>query len=129
MEVEYRGITKISHNLFEYCLNEVGGSTNKRLWQSSYNRYVIYDYEPLCSGGFVLNLEVCFPTNSHMKFFEQLYNKMAGDINYLEKCLEESLVKKDIISINESKHKIDRVWRLNLSGLREQDGKNSSRKE
>jgi len=129
MEVKYNGITKISYNLFEYCLKEVGGSINNKVWQSSYNSYVAYDYEPFCSEGFVLNLEVYFPTDSHMEFFEQLYNKMAEDINYLERCLEESSVNEDTIFVDESEHRIDKVWRLDLSELREQDEKNSNRKE
>lgn len=129
MEVKYNGLTRISCNLFEYCLKESGGSICKKFWQSSYNSYVIYDYEPFCSEGFTLNLEVSFPTDSHMEFFEQLYNGMAKDINHLERCLEESSVKEDTIFVDESEHKIDKVWRLDLSKLREKDEKNSNRKE
>lgn len=131
MEVKYNGITKISCNLFEYCLKEVGGSINNKVWQSSYNSYVAYDYEPFCSDGFVLNLEVIFPTDSHMEFFEQLYNKMAKDINHLEKCFEESysLNKEETIFSDDSYHKVDRVWRLDLSELRENKEKDNSKKE
>ena len=103
MEIKYNGITKISYNLFEYCVREVNGNINEKIWQSLYNSYITYDYEPTCLDGLVLNLDVSFPTDFHRLFFEQLYKGIAGNVNYLEKCLKVSSLENDFFKGEDAK--------------------------
>lgn len=56
-------------------------------WQSKYNRYIIYDYEPPCSGGFEINAYVKNEDCNKAQFVEYLYNKRKEKINKLNEIL------------------------------------------
>lgn len=56
-------------------------------WQSQYNSYVVYDYEPLCTEGFEINAYIEGKSSSTIKFIEYLYNRRIEKINKLDAIL------------------------------------------
>lgn len=56
-------------------------------WQSMYNKYVIYNYEPHCPVGFIINAYVSGEDIYKPKFIEYLYNERIKRINKLNAIL------------------------------------------
>lgn len=54
-------------------------------WQSKYNSYVVYDYEPTCTEGFIITILYSGPSLQHCKFIEYLYNKRIENIETFKK--------------------------------------------
>lgn len=55
-------------------------------WQSKYNSYVAYDYEPFCTMGFQLDVYIKGKDFCKIKFIEYLYNKRVEAIDKISKC-------------------------------------------
>lgn len=49
-------------------------------WKSKYNHYVVYDYEPFCSDGFMKHRYLEFKSEQHVKFFLHLLTKHIDNI-------------------------------------------------
>lgn len=71
------------HKEIEKMLDKYGDELNispdKKEWKSKYNSYVLYDYEPFCSDGFIL--KVYYPVNERVDFLKYLVNKQIDIIN------------------------------------------------
>lgn len=74
-------------------LEELALSCNCRVhseqWQSKYNSYISYDYEPFCSEGFTISLTFLGEQNN-IKLLEYLMNKRYKDVQHLENCVQRS---------------------------------------
>ena len=55
-----------------------------RYWQSKYNSYVSYDYEPFCVEGFNLGFNLEFRTNEKAQYFLYLINREFESLIKLE---------------------------------------------
>lgn len=83
-------IENINPDLIEYLenlCNEIGCHISRKEWKSKYNSYVVYDYEPFCSDGFIVNFEIQGVMN-RLVFISYLYEKRCEAINFLNKCLQ-----------------------------------------
>lgn len=59
----------------------------KKEWRSKCNSYVLYDYEPFCTEGFMPELTFAI-LNRNDEFIYYLIKKRLNNIKQLEKCLE-----------------------------------------
>lgn len=73
------------NNTIEEIIEESTCTIKEKAWQSKYNSYVIYDYEPFCSEGFILNLEIVGNINQ-LQFLKVLIEQRLERIQQLEKC-------------------------------------------
>lgn len=83
-------IENINPDLIDYLENlctEIGCRISRKEWKSKYNSYVVYDYEPFCSDGFIINFEIQGVMN-RLVFISYLYEKRCEAINFLNKCLQ-----------------------------------------
>lgn len=71
--------------LIEKVLNESGLNYNT-MWQSKYNSYVVYDYEPFCSDGFIANYFIASENKNILKFYREVINNLLKNIAQLEQC-------------------------------------------
>lgn len=71
--------------LIERVLNESRLNYNT-LWQSKYNSYVRYDYEPFCSEGFIANYFITSENKNILKFYREIINNLLKNIAQLEQC-------------------------------------------
>lgn len=53
-------------------------------WQSKYNKYVSYNYEPHCLDGFMKHRRLEFKSEEHIKFFLYLLNNYIDNIRQLQ---------------------------------------------
>lgn len=83
-------IENINPDLIEYLenlCNEIGCRISRKEWKSKYNSYVVYDYEPFCSDGFIVNFEIQGIGN-RLTFISYLYEKRCEVVNFLNKYLQ-----------------------------------------
>ena len=59
----------------------------KKEWRSKYNSYILYDYEPFATEGFMPELTFAI-LNRNDEFICYLIKKRLNNIKQLEKCLE-----------------------------------------
>lgn len=69
----------------ERLLDEFNYVNCNRYWQSKYNNYVSYDYEPFCVEGFNLGFNLEFRTNEKAQYFLYLINREFESLIKLEK--------------------------------------------
>lgn len=55
-----------------------------KFWVSKYNSYVVYDYEPFCTGGFDIQLDIQFKDFNHMNYAKFQIEKYLSEIKRLE---------------------------------------------
>jgi len=81
----------------ENMCNELNISEYIVYYQSRYNSYVRYDYEPFCADGF--DVEFHFELNKYnidrIKFMHFVYGQHLRNLEYLEKCFKENIKSKD----------------------------------
>lgn len=56
-------------------------------WQSDYNSYVVYDYEPFCSLGFSKRYKLRFSCKEYKEFVLYQLKKIRKELILLEGCL------------------------------------------
>ena len=78
-------VTPDKHDVIEEIVEENTCTIKEKAWQSKYNRYVIYDYKPLCSEGFILKFEIVGNINK-LKFLKVLIEQRLERIQQLKKC-------------------------------------------
>ena len=71
-------------NRVERLLDEFDYVDCNRYWQSKYNHYVSYDYEPFCIEGFNLGFNLEFRTNEKAQYFLYLINREFESLIKLE---------------------------------------------
>ena len=72
-------------NRVERLLDEFDYIDCNRYWQSKYNAYVSYDYEPFCVEGFNLGFNIYFRENAKAQYFLYLINREFESLIKLEK--------------------------------------------
>lgn len=70
-------------NTTVYALN---GSIENEFWQSKYNNYTVYDYEPFCPEDFKFVIALK-EDNVHNDFILFYLTQRLNNIEHLEKCL------------------------------------------
>ena len=73
------------HDVIETMVEESTCSIKEKAWQSKYNSYVVYDYEPFCTEGFILNFKIVGNINQ-LQFLKVLIEQRLERIQQLEKC-------------------------------------------
>lgn len=74
-------------NWLEEIVIENNCNIERKEWKSKYNNYVIYEYEPFCSDGFFINVEISSNSHQYINFIKYLYSCKINTINYLERCV------------------------------------------
>lgn len=57
----------------------------KTYWQSKYNNYVCYDYEPFCTEGFNIKTDILFTSYNYMQYAKYLIEKFMANVDTLER--------------------------------------------
>ena len=86
----YNNVSKEKLPWFKEVVTQEGAIIESQLYKSKYNSYVVYDYEPFCSDGFTISIEISAPTKNHLKFIKYLYENQINNIEYLKRCLVQS---------------------------------------
>ena len=69
--------------------NESSATVDKQEWQSRYNTYVAYDYQPYGSDkGFIIQYTLSFNNAYQKNYFFYLLDKYYLDLNYYETIYE-----------------------------------------
>ena len=72
-------------------LDDIVEENNSRIelneWKSKYNSYVVYDYEPICTDGFEINLVITSYDAAYLSFIKYLYDEKISTIEYLNSCI------------------------------------------
>ena len=77
----------ILKNKIEHLINEIPESRIQRNWQSMYNQYVIYDYEPFNCSGFNLVYTIKFNDTILRDYYAFRIESKLNEIAKLEKQL------------------------------------------
>ena len=94
--IEMKNIHKDIIDWLENIIEENKGKIEKKEWKSKYNSYVVYDYEPFCSDGFEINMQISSHNPFYLDFIKYLYDEKIQTLEYLNNCMEnQSFVKKD----------------------------------
>lgn len=75
--------------------------TDRTEWISKYNHYVIYDYEPFCTEGFLKRRYLEFKSEQHIKFLLYLLDKHLDNIKQAQLSYNTNDVNREIISHDE----------------------------
>lgn len=70
------------NNIIDAFENELDIVPKTKKWESKYNSYVVYDYEPLSVEGFDLIRK--YDDTNRARFFQHLIDKRLSNINILE---------------------------------------------
>ena len=81
----FLNVSKENLDLLEELSYENKCSIISKEWKSKYNKYVVYDYEPFCSDGFEINVEIGANVQENLDFLIFLYNKRIDDVETLER--------------------------------------------
>ena len=94
--LELKNIDKDIVNWVEDVAEENNCKIERKEWKSKYNSYVVYDYEPFCSDGFEINMQITSHNPAYLDFIKYLYDEKIHTIEYLKTCMESApYVKKD----------------------------------
>ena len=94
--IEMKNINKDIVGWLEDIIEENNGRVDKKEWKSKYNSYVVYDYEPFCSDGFEINMQITSHNPADLDFIKYLYDEKINTIEYLKNCMNSpSHAKKD----------------------------------
>ncbi|MCQ2740064.1 MAG: hypothetical protein MJ237_07545 [bacterium] len=85
--LEIKNINRDVIDWLEYTAEENNCKVERKEWKSKYNSYVVYDYEPFCSEGFLINLLLSSYDIAYLNFIKYLYNEKIATIEYLENCI------------------------------------------
>ena len=86
--LEIKNINKDIIDWLENIAEENNCSIERKEWQSKYNSYVVYDYEPFCSEGFEINILISSQDTSYLNFIKYLYKEKTNTIDYLNNCIK-----------------------------------------
>ena len=91
-EKEYKyniGLYDVAHRNFILSLFDEYNIEYKELYQSKYNKYVIFDSEPFCTEGFYYSVEVKGEPNV-VNFIDYLIKQHIENIEELNKLIKET---------------------------------------
>lgn len=63
----------------------------KTYWQSKYNKYVCYDYEPFVTDGFEIKTDILFTSYNYMQYAKYLIEKFMSNIDKLEQSFNANI--------------------------------------
>ena len=86
LECKYNEHNNELHSEIKDTIRDNGCTIDSLVWRSTYNNYVVYDYQPFCSDGFNIEMEYSGDKNSVL-FVEQLINNRLNNIRFLKRCL------------------------------------------
>lgn len=96
------------HSYLKTFIDELVQLTNSKIekkeWISKYNSYVVYDYEPFCSDGFVVRISI-EGTKESLGFIKYEYDKRIEQINRLNNALLEIGDKQNSPELNKNNSK------------------------
>lgn len=84
--LEIKNIKRELVGWLEYTADENNCRIERKEWQSKYNSYVVYDFEPFCAEGFEINILLSSFDISYLNFIKYLYHEKLSTIEYLNKC-------------------------------------------
>lgn len=84
IEFVYSADDKDFDNMLFDIISSAGAEIDHILWKSQYNNYIVYDYEPFCTGG--MNKVVTLKRTPVNLFAEYLVNKRLETIEQLAKA-------------------------------------------
>ena len=84
--LEFRKVEKEKVNTIKNLALENNCRIEKTLWTSKYKSYIVYEYEPLCSDGFIIDIVITSSSKYYLKFVKYLVEKMERNLEHLEKC-------------------------------------------
>ena len=85
--LEIKNVNKNIVPWLENIVEENNSRIEKKEWQSKYNSYVVYDYEPFCAEGFEINIIITSHDVSYLNFIKYLYEEKINTIEYLNSCI------------------------------------------
>lgn len=85
--LEIKNVNKNILSWLENIVEENNGRIEKKEWQSKYNSYVVYDYEPFCAEGFEINIIITSYDAAYLNFIKYLYEEKINTIEYLNSCI------------------------------------------
>lgn len=95
-KIEMKNVNKDIVGWLEDVIEENNGKIEKKEWKSKYNSYVVYDYEPFCSDGFEINMQISAHNPLYLDFIKYLYDEKIQTIDFLKSCMETpAFIKKD----------------------------------
>ena len=83
--IEFKKVYKDMLNFLLNLAEENGCRIKRKEWQSKYNSYVIYDYEPFYSERFNINVTIQ-GNEAVLKFIQYLYEIRIQQIKHLDSC-------------------------------------------
>ncbi len=88
--IQMRNIHRDLVGWLENIIYENNCRLERKEWQSKYNSYVVYGYEPFCADGFEINLLISSHDYSYLNFIKYLYDSHLENIELLNSnlCLE-----------------------------------------
>lgn len=107
IDSNYSSCTDDKKDLLSFIQNNCyafGCSIKNVSWQSKYNSYVAFDYEPFCTDGFHIDVTLDSEKEENLLAFKHYYDKKLSVIKYLKNCyslesynkLKENNIKFDI---------------------------------
>lgn len=88
--IEMKNINKGIVNWLEDIVEENNCRIDKKEWKSKYNSYVVYDYEPFCSDGFEINIQISSYIPAYLDFIKYLYDEKMNTLEFLQNCMEKT---------------------------------------
>ena len=85
--LEIKNVNKNIISWLENIVEENNSRIEKKEWQSKYNSYVVYDYEPFCAEGFEINIIITSYDAAYLNFIKYLYEEKINTIEYLNSCI------------------------------------------
>ncbi len=85
--MEMRNVDRDILPWLEDIIEENNCRLERKEWQSKFNSYVVYDYEPFCADGFEINIVVSSRDASYLNFIKYLYDEKVSTIEYLNNCI------------------------------------------
>ena len=85
--IEMKNINKGIVNWLEDIVEENNCRVDKKEWKSKYNSYVVYDYEPFCSDGFEINMQISSHIPAYLDFIKYLYDEKMNTLEFLQNCM------------------------------------------
>ena len=76
---------KFSNLINNFIEQETGLTVVGTAYQSKYNTYVVYDYEPFCAEGFLYQVTLRGEKN-YLEFTKRNLEKTIQDMQMLERC-------------------------------------------
>lgn len=86
--IEIKNVHVEMSDWLEKLIESAGGIIRIKEWQSIYNNYVCYNYQPFYQDGYKNNYMIEFYSKNHCTFVLSEYQKHKEKIEQLNRCYE-----------------------------------------